>query len=159
MFQLAVSDLENSELVISKWATKAIGLLDPNLEGVIPCRDNYLQLYFHDCDEAIHPHYEAVSPDRHHIEKALEFSSGFQEQDKILVHCHAGVSRSTAIAISIFVQHGLEPFEAFERTSRTSPLLYPNKLILFYADSILGLNNQLIDYHAMWLQNFDKEMA
>jgi predicted protein tyrosine phosphatase len=154
MFELTISDLETSEVVIRKWATKAIGLMDPKLQGIIPQKENYLQLFFHDCDEAFHPDYEAVSPERHHIEEALDFSSGFHDKDKVLVHCHAGVSRSVAVAIAIYVQHGLEPFEAFERVSRSCRIMYPNKLILKHADDILGLAGRLTLYHELWLMNF-----
>lgn len=155
MFEIAISDIETSELVIKKWASKAIGLIDPECKNAIPTKENYLQVYFHDCDEAIHPDYYAISPEKEQIQQVLDFSKSFTSTDRILVHCHAGISRSSAVAISVLTQHGLEPFEAFGHVQRICKDMYPNKLILRYADELLGLNNRLVDYHEMWLSCFN----
>src|SRR4051794_10983773 len=52
-------------------------------------------------DDIIEPALGAVLPDRGHVEQLLEFGAGLASSDvdplcHLLVHCHAGVSRSTA---------------------------------------------------------------
>lgn len=64
--------------------------------------------------------------------------------DHVLVHCHAGVSRSTAAAIILMAQHnpGRER-EVFEALSRIRPRSWPNALMLAIADEILDRNGAL----------------
>jgi len=54
---------------------------------------------------AEYPGFEACSPA--HIVKVLEFGERVQKQpgSHVLVHCHAGVSRSTAAAAILMCQH------------------------------------------------------
>lgn len=157
MFDITISDIETAETIIANWATKAIGLIDPECYGAILPRSHYLQFYFHDSDNTEEPEYETdchtVIPTKHHIERILAFSSTFTEDDRILVHCHAGISRSSAVAIAVFAQHGREPFEAFYAAERVCPEMYPNRLILQHADELLSQNGNLVGYLDIWLQN------
>jgi predicted protein tyrosine phosphatase len=153
MFALTICDIEKAESVIDKWATRAIGLIDPECRAGIVAREHYLQLYFHDCDQTEYPDCAPVIPQLSHLEEILAFSSSFCPEDRVLVHCHAGISRSTAAAIAIFVQHGMEPFEAFYAVQAVAPEMYPNKLMLRYADDLLNQQGAICQYHDIWLQN------
>lgn len=161
MFDLTISDIEQAENIIKKWATKAIGLIDPEYRDAVPPRENYLQIYFHDCTpmDEIDVKNKGILPNKNDIDKILQFSSTFTENDKVLIHCHAGISRSSAIAISIFAQHGMEPFEAFYAAERIRPEMYPNGLILRYADELLFKNGDLVGYLDVWLANFHPDRS
>ena len=84
-----------------------------------------------------------IEPQSHHIETALEFAS--QTTGRLLIHCHAGISRSTAICLSILA-HRFGPGrerEACKALMLISPLARPNALIIHLADEILGRDNVL----------------
>jgi predicted protein tyrosine phosphatase len=80
------------------------------------------------------------------IVRILLFTQPLTLTDKILVHCRAGVSRSTALAIAIVAQHsrpGLEK-QAVAHVRTVRPQLIPNFLIVKLADEILGRNGKLV---------------
>jgi len=84
-----------------------------------------------------------VEPRSCHIETALKFAS--QTTGRLLIHCHAGISRSTAICLSILA-HRFGPGrerEACKALMLISPLARPNALIIHLADEILGRDNVL----------------
>jgi len=62
-----------------------------------------------------------------------------------LVHCHAGVSRSTAAAVILLVRDnpGREA-EAFEAVARLRPRSWPNRRLLAIADRRLGRDGALV---------------
>jgi predicted protein tyrosine phosphatase len=84
-------------------------------------------------------------PTRADIRTILEFARE-RPGRSILIHCHAGMSRSVAVAIAILHDHGLSECEAFAaaRAARPADALaedrpfIPNPLVLAHADAILG---------------------
>ena len=103
-----------------------------------------LVLKFHDIDMTMLGY---VEPKLEHIEKALFFAR--DSDGPLLVHCRAGVSRSTAVALAIAADRlgaGNERL-ACEWLRRTYPQAQPNKLVVFLADQLLKLSHQLIDSH------------
>jgi predicted protein tyrosine phosphatase len=85
-------------------------------------------------------------PDRNHVYRILLFSQPFTFDDKILIHCRAGISRSTAIAIAIVCQHSPpgEEKQAVEQIRAVRPVMLPNFLIIKLADEILQRGGRLI---------------
>jgi predicted protein tyrosine phosphatase len=65
--------------------------------------------------------------------------------EQVLIHCHAGVSRSTATAIVLMVQHnpGREE-EAFAELARLRPYSWPNALMIGIADDLLERGGALV---------------
>lgn len=64
---------------------------------------------------------------------------------QVLIHCHAGVSRSTAAAVILMAQHnsGREA-EIFAELRRIRPCSWPNALMLKLADDMLRRNGALM---------------
>ena len=62
----------------------------------------------------------------------------------LLVHCHAGVSRSTAAAAILMAQHnaGRED-EVFARIQEIRPRSWPNSRLIALADALLGRQGAL----------------
>lgn len=149
MFDLKISDIDHSNELIENWATKSIGLIDPEECKYIPDYSNYLKVYFHDWEDELRPNSYAT-PKEHHVKSILEFSKIFCDNDRILVHCHAGISRSTAVAIAILVQHGIGVESAFEKTFLIRPCMHPNRLVLQHAENILELNGEILKYYRNW---------
>jgi predicted protein tyrosine phosphatase len=81
------------------------------------------------------------------VQAILELGRELQAEpvDRLLVHCHAGVSRSTATAIILMVQHnpGREA-EAFAELRRLRPRSWPNGLMIGIADHLLAREGVLI---------------
>ena len=76
----------------------------------------------------------------------LDFSQQFTIPDKILIHCRAGVSRSTALAYAVVCQHSQpgQEAEAFAYIRQIRPQLFPNRLVVKMADRILNRKGRLI---------------
>ena len=89
---------------------------------------------------------KAGAPDRNQVYRILHFGQSFTPSDKILIHCRAGISRSTAIACAIACQHSPpgEEKQAVEHTRSIRSLMLPNFLIIKLADEILQRQGKLI---------------
>ena len=72
---------------------------------------------------------------------------------QLLIHCHAGISRSTATAVILMAQNnpGREA-EVFDELARVRPRSWPNSLMVGIADDLLGrggaLTRELRRHHA-----------
>jgi predicted protein tyrosine phosphatase len=74
----------------------------------------------------------------------LEHTKDLNDRDRLLVHCHAGKSRSPAMAIGILIQSGLSPTEAIDQVKIVRPELIPNRLIVRLIDEVLLLDGSLV---------------
>ncbi len=117
-----------------------------------------LLLRFHDsvlqhADQAMP---DTVLPDLSIVQAILEFGQRLAAQNarRVLVHCHAGVSRSTAAAAILLAQHrpGLE-VEAFAQVRAVRPRSWPNSRLITMADAALAREGRLIaamrEHHAI----------
>jgi len=154
MFKLKITDLENALKLAPHWATYTISLLDPDYSFRLPQPSAGALLrryYFHDIsNERFIRHFEFFELEgtfqlatREQIQDILEFISPLQDHDKLLVHCHAGISRSTAVACGILCEHGLSPNEAVKHVLSIRPQASPNSHVINLFDELLGLENQL----------------
>ena len=107
-------------------------------------------LRFHDI---IDPEPGKVMPTAAHVEAILQFgeelatSRANRRDGHLLVHCHMGVSRSTAGMLSLLAQLYPDEPEAnlFERLRRIRPQAWPNSVMIGYADELLGRKGRLVD--------------
>ncbi len=85
-------------------------------------------------------------PDRNNIYRILLFSQAFTPGDKILVHCRAGISRSTAIACAILCQHSPvgEEQQVVSQVRAIRSVMKPNFFIVKLADEILQRQGRLV---------------
>jgi len=105
-------------------------------------------LRFHDIIDALPGR---TMPTPHHVESILRFGEEFstrQDADAaghILVHCHMGVSRSTAAMLTLMAQ--ANPGEAadslFERLVTIRPQAWPNSQMVGFADTLLDRRGDL----------------
>ena len=97
-----------------------------------------------------------IEPQEKHILQALSFADRIGE-GSILIHCHAGISRSSAIALAIIAKRlgaGKEK-DAIKVLEQINPHSRPNKSIVWLTDEILERDRTLYDiaYKSMWLTN------
>jgi predicted protein tyrosine phosphatase len=86
-----------------------------------------------------------AAPQAADVETILAFGHEVGDIDHLLVHCHMGISRSTATAVILMAQHqpGREA-EAFEHLWAIRPKSWPNSRMLGMADAMLGRDGALL---------------
>lgn len=104
-----------------------------------------LELRFHDI---IAPQPHLIFPDPEHVTQLLAFGRDVAEGGAtahLLVHCHAGVSRSTAATALLFAQ--ADPSRSagaiFDDVARLRPRAWPNLRLLELGDRALGRGGAL----------------
>lgn len=99
-----------------------------------------------------------ILPTPKHTEAILNFGQAFQSrkdrdaESHILVHCHMGVSRSTAAMLTLMAQADPdEPAKVlFQRLAEVRPQAWPNSRMVAFADEQLGRGGALsreLGYH------------
>ena len=107
--------------------------VDPNL-----CK-NHLQLDVDDLDyddpshRELPPKYKFAT--KEDILKAVQFAKTHKVH---IVHCSAGISRSSAITYAIFRSQGKNKKEAMGEVMELNPYALPNKWIVKLTDEIFG---------------------
>lgn len=102
-------------------------------------------LRFHDISQPIA---DGRLPGKADVEELLSFGAELRAVDAsahVLVHCHAGVSRSTAAAAILLAQHapGRE-HEAMTEVARVRPIANPNARMIELADKLLEREGRLV---------------
>ena len=111
-------------------------------EGVMP--EFHLRLAVNDVAD---PAFGDMPPDAHHIEKLIGFGRGWPGEAPMLVHCWAGVSRSTAAAYILLCDRfgaGCEDEVATALRLR-APHAFPNALMVRLADRALARRGRMIE--------------
>jgi predicted protein tyrosine phosphatase len=113
----------------------------PRPASVLPA--NHLKVQVDDITEQIEGF---VAPSETHIEQVLQFVRGWDRHAPMVVHCYAGISRSTASAFAAVC--ALNPHRdeiAIARQMRAaSPIASPNRLIVSLADKALGREGRML---------------
>jgi predicted protein tyrosine phosphatase len=126
-------------------AKRVISILGPEtphrrFDGVE--HDHHLQLTFNDISAAMDG---MLSPGATDIQTLLAFVRDWDQASPILIHCWAGVSRSTAAAY--IAQCALNPrrdeFEIAQALRDVSPSATPNRMMVSFADDLLGRNGKM----------------
>lgn len=98
------------------------------------------------CHDIVEPFPDAILPGGTHVERIVAFAEEWDRQAPMVVHCFAGISRSTATAMIVgaAVQPGRER-ELAQRLRAAAPHAHPNRLLVALGDQHLGCNGALID--------------
>jgi predicted protein tyrosine phosphatase len=102
-------------------------------------------LRFHD---VIAPAPEIVAPTEEDVARLLAFGDDVMVAGAaahLLIHCHAGVSRSTAAAALLMAQADptLPPEAIFAEIGRLRPQAWPNLLMLEFGEAALGRRGEI----------------
>jgi predicted protein tyrosine phosphatase len=134
--------------------THVLSILDPDhpdpeaFEAYDPHHRTILR--FHDI---IKPVQGMILPEPEHVEAVLRFGNEVADgrdqrvEGHLLVHCHMGVSRSTAAMLTLMAQTEPEESEErlFERLVEIRPQAWPNSRMVEFADELLSRNGQLVE--------------
>jgi predicted protein tyrosine phosphatase len=132
--------------------THMIGILDPAMPAP-PAHDHAaderesLVLRFRDSEVGD----SDGGPDPSHVESALAVIDralvmSYRAPARLLIHCHAGASRSTATAyLTLVRQRGIGHIdEAFAELLRITNKPWPNRRIVAMADELLGVRGRML---------------
>jgi predicted protein tyrosine phosphatase len=118
-----------------------ISLLSPSfVDGAWPASevgDAHLRLAFHDIAR---PRKGLIAPSAALVAQILAFAAGWDASRPMLVHCWAGVSRSTAAAFIVACQRAPDRSEAeiAQALRAAAPYATPNPLMVSLADAALS---------------------
>lgn len=126
-------------------ATHLITLLDPWDRIWRPSRilrENHLMLGFEDEEDPA----AKYAPKEEHCRIILEFGNKLPDNSITVVHCFAGMCRSTAAALALYIQkHGIESaWHAKQWLREDRPQAMPNMLMAKYFDKLLNCNGEFV---------------
>jgi predicted protein tyrosine phosphatase len=109
--------------------------------GIAP--ENHLSLRLHDISAPLDGY---ILPGAEHVANLLEFVRRWDRRAPLVVHCFAGISRSTASAFACVCALNPQRDEASIALAlrRASPTATPNARIVSLADHLLGRQGRMI---------------
>ena len=121
------------------WLQDEIIVETPRL--ILP--DRHIRFHIHDISE---PLVGYVPPGQEHIDQLIEFALDWGGRGPIVVHCWAGISRSTAAAYTALcaINPGASEEMIARRLREASPTAYPNRLMIRLADAALGRQGRMV---------------
>ena len=109
--------------------------------GIAP--DNHLVIHV---DDITCPLDGYTHPCEEHIGELISFVQNWNRAAPLLVHCYAGISRSTAAAFAAAcaIEPQRDEVAIAQALRRASPTATPNALIVSLADQVLGRNGRMV---------------
>ncbi|CAN5260250.1 protein-tyrosine-phosphatase [soil metagenome] len=134
--------------------THVLSLLDPGLPEIDTFgtygEHHRVTLRFHDI---LGPSQGMTPPQPRHVEQILQFGESLREgvservEGHLLVHCHMGISRSTAAMLMLMAQNDAQADEdaLFERLRGVRAQAWPNSVMIGFADEQLRRGGRLVE--------------
>ncbi|MCP8893425.1 protein-tyrosine-phosphatase [Shinella daejeonensis] len=151
--ELTICGIDELQAQSGRRVTHVLSVLDPDypeIEAFTNYGDHHrTTLRFHDI---IAPDPNRLMPQQEHVEAILRFGEEFADSREsgrdahLLVHCHMGVSRSTAamLALMALAAPQEEAESLFARLVAVRPQAWPNSRMVTYADELLGRKGALV---------------
>ena len=142
--EIKIDSFYKADAMMDSWPTVIISLIGPDEDRMHKRGEHHLLLRFHDTEVENDP--EWTAPNREHMVEALAHAKKYVDKGraKVLVHCTAGKSRSTAVAMGVLVQSGMTAQEALDHVLSIRPVVVPNRLIIRYLDDLLQQDGAMI---------------
>ncbi len=141
----SLSKLE--ETVARSGAERVLSLLAAGTEVMRPAsiaRENHLHLVMHDIAVAQDG---MTMPGEDHVRNLLDFARKWDRAKPMVVHCYAGISRSTASAyiIAAALAPKRDEAELAQTLRKLSPSATPNPRLIAVADTLLSRQGRMIE--------------
>jgi len=121
-----------------------VSIIQPEFQPETPPEITPRRHYRVDVHDISEPRPGSIIPEHEHIAGLIDFLSEWPLDQSLMVHCYAGVSRSTAVAlIGHFIKTGDESVSA-RALRAAAPHALPNRRIIKLADDILGCDGRLV---------------
>jgi len=143
MTRIVVSPLSKLEAQIALHQPSYIVTLSSGDLPCLPYETKRLSLIFNDIVE---PRDGLVMPEKTHVEQLLEFVKIWDQEKPLLIHCYAGISRSTASAFiaALALNSELDEAELASKLRAVSPSATPNIRLIELADQILDRKGRMV---------------
>lgn len=105
--------------------------------------ERHLRLAMHDINAPLDGY---TPPGPEHVTQLLMFVESWDHSDPLLIHCYAGISRSTAAAFITLcaLNPGADEHAIAQTIRQQSSKAQPNQLFVSRADRILGRNGRMV---------------
>jgi len=133
-------------LIDQHGVSHVVTLLAPDTGDAPPrgiAEGRHLKLYFHDIVQPLDGH---VAPCAADAERLVSFLGSWDRKAPMLIHCWAGISRSTAAAFTALClfRPAADENALAQELRDASPSATPNRLIVSLADQVLGRNGRMV---------------
>lgn len=144
---IIVSPLSKVQSLVDEHGVRhVVSLLAPDTPHETPRgveKERHLSLYFHDIVQQLDGH---TPPRMEDAQRLIDFVTGWRRETPLLIHCWAGISRSTAAAFTTLCL--LRPNAAEDELAlelrRAAPSATPNRLFVSHADALLGRQGRMV---------------
>ncbi|MGE4373529.1 MAG: tyrosine phosphatase family protein [Xanthobacter sp.] len=87
-----------------------------------------------------------VAPGQAHVHELFDFVRAWPRETPLVIHCYAGISRSTAAAYSALcaLMPDADEMELAQRLRAASPTATPNPCLIALADGVLGRDGRMV---------------
>lgn len=155
MFEFKVKGLSEASVEIDRgWPTKIVSLVSTYMP-IEHQGDHHLIIGVED----VHVEDGDDYPTMAMLDHMLDFTKDFTEEDRVLVHCFAGQSRSTAGMLAILMQHGMHWRDAHQAVIDNRDIAMPNQLITKLLDEKHGLGGELVAHNNTYVAAKLREKA
>lgn len=142
MFEFKVLGLSEAGVEIYRqWPTKIVSLVSRHLP--LPQQSDHLIIHVED----VHSEEGDDYPTAEMVESILNYAKSFTDEDRVMVHCFAGQSRSTAAMIAILIGSGMDWRSAHDAVVANRAVALPNQLIIRLLDEHFEFAGELIEYN------------
>lgn len=148
MSRIIVCPLASIDDVIrAERATHLLTLLGPDYmidPHAAIAEGNHLRLGVNDIAELLPGQ---VAPQRDHAARVLAFADFWDRREAMLIHCWAGISRSTAAMWMTLckLNPDIAEVEILRAMRLRAPHIAPNRLLVAHADDLLGRDGRMVD--------------
>lgn len=138
-----LADLESHARAVRP--DRLISIIQPEFQPPTPTAvspEHHLRVPVHDIAAPVPG---SVLPERHHVEAIVRFLDDWRAGDPLMVHCLAGVSRSSATALLAHFLTTDDAFASARALRKAAPHAWPNRRIVALADNVLECGGRLLE--------------
>ena len=133
-------------VVTASGASHVLSVINPwSLPDTPPgiAKENHLKIAINDIEEE---HEGLIVPNNGHISDILGFVARWERQQPLVIHCLAGISRSTAAAFITLcaLNPDMDEVRLAKRLREASESASPNRRMINLADNLMGRNGHMI---------------